>query len=254
MKSLCSKLFLFLLLGSCHSMLMAQEVEILESKSSTSSIGIIAGYNRSPNFTTSSKPGFYTGVSYEKPFEEETGNSTSSIIIRGMYESMSAFFEVPGSSYPSRLPSGTVVDFKTRHTTDIEYNMATVEVMYKLNLFDSKFGFTIGPSVSIPVNATIEKRFDIIEPENAKFEKDPSIPIERYVNDDRTIITSPRSEITELHPFRFALKFGVHYELLFTRTLVVPHIGYNYGLTTTSNVDGVRLNALQAGLEVRFSL
>lgn len=251
---MCTKLFLFLILGCCQSILMAQEVEIVESKTSTSSIGIIAGYNPFPKFTTSSKPGFYAGLSFEKQFEEENANSTSSIIIRGMYESMSAFFEVPGESYPSRLPNGTEVNQKTRHTTNIRYSMATIEAVYKLNPFGSKFGFTVGPSLSLPLSTSIEQRFELLEPNDVRIDIDPSIPADRYLDSNRTIITSPEGPIKELNPFRIALKFGVHYELIVARTVIVPHIGYNYGLTTTSKVDGVRINAIQAGVEVRFAL
>ena len=254
MKSMCSKLFLFLIICCCHTMMMAQEVEILESNTATSSIGIIAGYNRFPNFSTSSKPGFYTGLSYEMKLGEEVANSKSSIIFRGMYESMPAFFEVPGEPYPSRLPDGTELVSPTRHATYLDYNMVTLEAVYKQNLFGTKFGFTIGPSVSIPVSTSIEKRFEFLQPNNGRFGKDPQIPDECNSNVYRTIMTQPKGDIKELHPFRFALQFGVHYELLLARTLVVPHIGYNFGITNTSAVDGVRINALQAGVEVRFAL
>jgi len=215
----------------------------------------ISGDDRCPNFSTGSNPGFYAGLTYEMQLGEEVANSKSSIIFRGMYESMPAFFEVPGAAYPSRIPgTGVEVVSTTRHTTNISYNMATLEAVYKLNLFGSMFGFTVGPSVSIPVGSSVEQRFELLEPNNVKFERDPSIPAERYINFDRTIITSPEGAIKEINPFRFAVKFGVHYEFLVARTLVVPHLGYNFGVTTTSSVDGVRINALQGGVEVRFAL
>ena len=214
----------------------------------------ISGDDRCPNFSTGSNPGFYAGLTYEMQLGEEVANSKSSIIFRGMYESMPAFFEVPGAPYPSRLPDGTEVVSTTRHTTDIKYNMATLEAVYKLNLFGSMFGFTVGPSVSIPISSSVEQRFELLQPNNVKFEQDPNIPAERYLNFDRTIVTSPLGDIKELNPFRFAIKFGVHYEFLVARTLVVPHLGYNFGVTTTSSVDGVRINALQGGVEVRFAL
>jgi hypothetical protein len=253
MKSMCTKLFLFLLIGCCHFVLMAQDVEILESNTASSSIGIIGGYNRFPNFCTCSKHGFYTGLSYEMILGEEIANSKSSIIFRGMYESMPAFFEVPGEPYPSRLPDGTELVSPTRNASYLDYNMVTLEAVYKQNLIDTKFGFTVGPSVSIPVSTSIEKRFEFLQPNNGRFGKDPQIPDECNSNVYRTIVTEPKGEIKELHPFRLALKFGVHYELLLAQTIVVPHISYNYGLTNTSNVDGVRINALQAGVEVRFA-
>lgn len=254
MKSMCTKLFLFLLVGCCHTMLISQEVESLETNSSTSSIGIIAGYNRFPIFTTDSKHGFYSGLSYEMKLGEKVAYSKSSIILRGMYESMPTFFSVPGSSYPLRLSNGSEVRTITRHATYIEYNIATVEAVYKQNLFGSSFGITVGPSFSIPISTSIEKRFELLYPTDMKFDKDPSIPDERYEDEYRTIITQPKDDIKELNPFRFALKCGVHYELLLERTIVVPHIGYNFGITNTSSVDGVRINALQAGVEVRFAL
>lgn len=215
----------------------------------------IAGDDRCPNFSTGSNPGFYAGLTYEMQLGEEVANSKSSIIFRGMYESMPAFFEVPGAPYPSRLP-GTAQEIisTTRHTTNIKYNMATIEAVYKLNLFGSMFGFTVGPSISFPIGSSVEQRFELLEPNNVRFERDTTIPAERYINFDRTIITAPEGDIKELNPFRFAIKFGVHYEFLVARTLVVPHLGYNFGVTTTSSVDGVRINALQGGVEVRFAL
>jgi len=214
----------------------------------------ISGDDRCPNFSTGSNPGFYAGLTYELQLGEEVANSKSSIIFRGMYESMPAFFEVPGAPYPSRLPDGTEVTSTTRHTTDIKYNMVTLESVYKLNLFGSMFGFTVGPSVSIPIGSSVEQRFELLEPNNVKFTRDSSIASENYLNFDRTIVTAPNGDIKGLNPIRFAVKFGVHYELLVARTLVVPHIGYNFGITTTSASDGVRINALQAGVEVRFAL
>jgi len=214
----------------------------------------ISGDDRCPNFTTGSNPGFYAGLTYEMQLGEEVANSKSSIIFRGMYESMPAFFEVPGAPYPSRLLDGTEVTSTTRHTTNIKYNMATIEAVYKLNLFGSMFGFTVGPSISFPIGSSVEQRFELLEPNNVKFERDTAIPAERYINFDRTIITAPEGAIKEVNPFRFAVKFGVHYEFLVARTLVVPHLGYNFGVTTTSSVDGVRINALQGGVEVRFAL
>ena len=139
---------------------------------------------------------------------------------------------------------------------EIKYQTVDLELMYKLNLFNSNFGIIVGPTVGLVVGSSKEQRMELVSPLNAVF--DSSVvaqqgkPI-KYVNNNRGIITY-EGDIEDRQAIRVAVKAGVQYELPIGRVLLVPSVNYNFGITEVSPTDNLRINALQAGVDLRFAL
>lgn len=231
-------------------------------------VGPVIGYNRSlhasgfqsiagdvlcPDFTQGNGNGYYFGGSIEYLLGHPK-DSKSSIIARVVYSFLPAGYEIPGDRLPSLDPDGNVVYSTTRHVAEIKYSMVEFEAIYKLNLFNSYFGVVVGPTVGLVVNSSREQRMELIEPLNAQF--DPSLDqfgnVE-YINNNRAIITG-RDNIPDKSPIRVGVKAGVQYEMPVGRLLLVPSLYYNFGITEVSATDNLRINALQAGVDLRFAL
>ena len=231
-------------------------------------VGPVMGYNRSlhasgfqsvagdalcPDFTQGTGNGFYVGGSFEYLLGKPE-NSKSSIIARVVYNYMPAFYEQPGDQLPSLDANGNVVISSVRHVAEIEYSTIDLEAIYKLNLFNSGFGVVVGPTIGFVIGSDREQRMELVEPLNAVF--DPSLFPEgtvEYVNNGRGIITA-RDDIPDHSAIRVAVKAGVQYELPIGRLLLVPTIYYNFGITEVSPTANLRINALQAGVDLRFAI
>ena len=93
---------------------------------------------------------------------------------------------------------------------------------------------------------------NLVQPLNAQF--DPTFcPECEYINDGRTVITG-RDNIPNHSAIRVAIKAGAQYEIPVGRLLLVPAIYYNFGVTEVSAADNLRINAFQAGIDLRFAL
>ena len=249
-------------------------------------IGPVFGYNRSmhsvslktfadagnaniapcPTFENGQSNGFYAGFTYEHILGDYK-NSNSSIIARVMYQTMPSYLEVGGDEYPSLLTyvdaNGNVVKEEivmssTLWTAEVDYSMVTAEAVYKINPFEGmNLGFTIGPTFDFGMKKNLDYRMKLITPRNAQFTRpkdyDPNVDTYYYENNDRTIVFYS-DEIKNSSSFRFGLKAGVQYEILFGRMYVVPGIQYNFGITNLSSDQSWRVNAIQAGFDIRFSL
>lgn len=232
-------------------------------------VGPVAGYNRSlhssgfqsvsgdvlcPDFTSGTANGYYLGVSAEymlgKPSE-----SKSSIIARVVYNYMPAYYEKPGDRLPSiDQTNGSIVYSTVRHVAEIKYSTIDLEAIYKLNLFNSNFGVVIGPTIGVPVAVSRQQRMELIEPLNAQF--DPSLYPDnkfKYINNNRGIITA-EDNIPDKSGIRLAIKAGVQYEMPIGKLLLVPCMYYNFGITEVSASNNLRINAIQAGVDLRFAL
>jgi hypothetical protein len=231
-------------------------------------IGPVGGYNSSlhssgfqsvagdvlcPDFEQGSANGYYFGFSGEYLLGKPQ-DSKSSIIARIVYNYMPAFYQVAGDRLPSINPATNgVVESEVQHVASIEYGLVDFEVVYKLNLFNSNFGIVVGPSVGMPIKATIEQRMELIEPLNAVF--DPTLaPNAVYTNNGRTIITKENGDIEDKAALRVAIKAGVQYEIPIGRLLLVPCMYYNFGVTEVSPANNLRVNALQIGADLRFAI
>lgn len=231
-------------------------------------VGPVIGYNRSlhasgfqsiagdvlcPDFTQGNGNGYYFGGSIEYLLGHPK-DSKSSIIARVVYSFLPAGYQIPGDRLPSLDPDGNVVYSTTRHVAEIKYSMVEFEAIYKLNLFNSYFGIVVGPTVGLVVKSQREQRMELIEPLNAQF--DPSsnqFGNVKYINNNRAIITG-QDNIPGKSPIRVGVKAGVQYEMPVGRLLLVPSLYYNFGITEVSATDNLRINALQAGVDLRFAL
>lgn len=247
-------------------------------------IGPVFGYNRSlhsvslksfadagneniapcPTFENGQDNGFYIGFTYEHILGDFK-NSNSSIIIRAMYQTMPSYLEVTGDRYPSLVSvldaNGNVikqelVNSSTLHTMQVEYSLVTLEAVYKINPFEGMtLGFTIGPTFDYSLTKNFNQQFKLKEPLNARFRRADNweqLGI-RYENNDRTIIVNDGA-IPDASGLRFAVKVGVQYEILMGRLYFVPGINYNFGITNLESKQSWRVSALQAGMDIRFSL
>lgn len=231
-------------------------------------VGPVIGYNRSlhasgfqsvagdvlcPDFTAGSGNGYYFGGSFEYLLGSPK-DSKSSIIVKALYNFMPAFFDEPGDRLPSLDPNNEVVFSSVRHVAEINYSTVNLELLYKLNLFDSDFGVVVGPDIGFVMNVDREQRMELIEPLNAVF--DPSLFPDgdvEYINNGRGIITGS-DDIPDKSTLRVAIKVGAQYELPIGRVLLVPHLFYNFGITEVSPSANLRINALQAGVDLRFAI
>ena len=231
-------------------------------------VGPVLGYNRSlhasgfqsvagdvlcPDFTEGNGNGFYFGLSAEYLLGSPK-DSKSSIIARAVYSYLPAYYEKPGDNLPSLDESGNVVYSEVRHVAEIKYSMLEIEGIYKLNLFNSNFGVVVGPTVGFVLASERQQRMELISPLNAVFDSTLFEPgTVRYINNGRAIITG-EDDIPDKSPIRVAVKVGAQYEMPIGRLLLVPCIYYNFGITEVSASDNLRINALQAGFDLRFAL
>lgn len=238
-------------------------------------LGPVAGYNRSmhsvrlssfvddplcPFFENGSNNGFYAGMSYEQLIGNPK-NSRHSIIARVLYSSLPSSFTKEGDTYPSLVDDGhggyTTVNSSTRHSIDVSYNLLSVEVMYKFNALGN-LGLTAGPTFDFPLKKTLTQVYQIVSPDNVQFKVDSAFvathPGAKYQDNNRTIIVRD-GNIPNSSSFRFGLKLGLQYEFIMNgRYYIVPAIYYNLGLTNLSSDESWKVNALQAGVDVRFAL
>lgn len=237
-------------------------------------IGPVIGFNRvahtlelpsfadpiCPNFVDGNDNGFYFGLSYEMMFGEAE-QSNSSLIFRVLYNTMPTFSETSEDPVPS-LVGQNIINSQTRHTLDINYSMITGEVMYKINPIKAvPVGITVGPSFDFVMTKTLDQRYELLNPQNAQFrrleEGDPDY--DKYVgvtytDNDRTIIIED-GDIPDASGFRLGLKAGIQYEIsnVITKTMIVPAIYYNFGVTNLTSGDSWRVNALQMGVDIRYA-
>lgn len=239
-------------------------------------IGPVFGYNRSmhsvelasfdeaicPRFQNGDANGFYVGLSWEQMLGE-AATSTSSFIVRVLYNTMPAYLETSENPIPSLV---TVVDANgkpideiilnssTIHTQDINYSMITGEVMYKLNPIPGlPLGITVGPTFDFAMTKTQDQRYKLVLPLEAQFKKNEASGY-KYTDNDRTIIIK-EGDIPGSEAFRFGLKAGLQFEIITSgKWYIVPAVYYNFGVTNLSSKENWRVNALQMGVDIRFAL
>lgn len=228
-------------------------------------VGPVAGYNNSlhsssfqsvsgdvqcPTFTGGTQNGYYAGLSFEYLLGKPR-DSKSSIIARAVYNTFPAFFKEGGDTRPSIDPvTGAIYDSEVEHTAEVKYSTFDIELIYKLNLFNSNFGVVIGPTIGFVADVERVQRMNLIRPDNAIFKPQDGT---EYENFGRTAITA-RDQIPGHATTRLAIKAGAQYEITVGRVLVVPCAYYNFGITKLSDADNLRVNALQVGVDIRFAL
>ncbi len=240
-------------------------------------VGPVLGYNKSmhtvelktfaqdplcPTFVDGSSNGFFGGLSFEYLLGEAE-NSNSSIIARLLYNNLPASMEQNDLDLPTRVISisgrDTVESIEYTsivHKNEVKYDLVTFEVMYKFNPIQGNgLGLTVGPTFDFALVKTQKQTMNLIRPLNAQFSRDPNAEAKgyKYTNNDRTIVIQD-GDIPNSSAFRLGLKFGVQYEVLMKGGMyIVPAVFYNFGVTNLNSDFDWRVNALQIGVDLRFS-
>lgn len=239
-------------------------------------IGPVGGYNRSmhtgefqsippelnndnlvpcPVFNGGTNNGFYVGGTMEYILGNPK-DAVSSIVGKIVFNSLPASFDVPGIPYPVvNEETGEPVSTTVQHVSEVRYQTIDADFLYKLNLFDSKFGVIAGPTIGFALGAAQqEQRFELLEPTSATF-KPLNNPDLKYSNNNRTI-TVRDGDLPNASGFRLGIKAGVQYEqpLFRNKFFLVPHIFYNFGVTKLTSAESWRVNAIQTGVDLRFAL
>lgn len=240
-------------------------------------IGPVAGFNRSlhtvelatfkesvvqcPVFTDGNANGFYAGLSFEYMLGD-LKKSNSSIIGRVLYNTMPASFTQTGDYYPSLVDNGTggtdVVYSETQHIMEVSYSMFTIEAMYKLNLFDTELGITVGPALDFPMTKTVLQQYKLTRPNNVQFNRIPEDEQQAknivYKDNDRTIEVK-NGDIDNASGVRMAVKAGLQYEIILkNKWYVVPSFYYNFPVTKVTSAEDWRVSAIQIGVDLRYAL
>lgn len=215
-------------------------------------------------FENGTDNGFFVGLSWEYLLGDvETSNS--SIIVRGLYNTFPSTLEAGGDSFPSLATvegqngGQQIINSSTEYINEVNYNVFTIEAMYKLNPFPGlPLGFAVGPTFDFAMVREQNQMMNLVEPNNAYFsnynpETQTSTDGNVYTNDGRTMVIR-EGEIDESSAFRFGLKAGVQYEILTSGKLyIVPGLFYNLGITNLSGQEDWRVDALQMGVDFRYA-
>jgi hypothetical protein len=243
-------------------------------------IGPVVGYNKSmhtgdipsfamqplcPYFDNGNSNGFYAGLSWELPIAGNV-NSRHSIITRILYNSMPASFtRETDDNYPSLIENGSqydVVNTSTTNKLDIKYSMVSLEAMYKFNVIDRfGLGLLIGPTFDFTIQKKLTQKLVLNGPNNVQFreltaeeQKKLGISIVRYEDNDRTIVVNDE-DIPDASGFRLGIKVGLQYQILMKGGFfIVPSVYYNFAVNKFVSNLNWRVNAFQAGVDVRFAL
>lgn len=209
-----------------------------------------------PKFESGSSTGFYVGWNIEFFLTKQRKDVASSIIARLLYNTLPASMELndfTGNKYPSKDPvTNKEVFTQTNYKNEIKYSLITLEAQYRLSLFGSRLSFLIGPTFDFALTKQQDITMNLVgEPLNATFVKQEGYT---YRNNDRTIAITPDPEIPNASALRIGIKGGFQYEIEIGKgTLVCPNVQYNFGLTNLQSENNWRVNAIQAGFDVRFS-
>lgn len=247
-------------------------------------LGPVAGFNRAihsakiasfaddplcPYFTNGSSNGFFFGGFYEQVIGGIT--SKHSVVARILYSTFPASFSQNNDALPSLVEDGkggyTTVISTTKHFIDVKYSLLSIEAMYKFNI-TSGIVLTAGPTFDIALQKQLIQTFKLIEPNYVRFKRVDDVVIGglrpvRYEDNDRTIVVfdgdvarpSEQNRDVKANSLRFAFKLGLQYEIITGSKIdIIPGIFYTLGLTNINSVETWKVSAIQAGVDIRFTL
>lgn len=231
----------------------------------TSDLSSLRGPVACPIFKSGSATGFYVGMTGEYLLGD-VKNAKSSVILKLVYQSTPARFIETGDKLPSLVtkpgqPKADTVISTVDHKKDVEYSMIAIQPFYRFNLGGTRLGITFGVDIGIPMNATDNQTFNLIDPIGARFAFDPDQVgpdklVKRYSTDARTAFIK-EGDIVGASGMRLGLIGGLQYELTLGRMLLVPHLLYNFGITnvtTGADAENWKVSMLQIGADLRFAL
>ena len=238
-------------------------------------MGPIVGYNKvmnsggfasfsndinCPTFADGSGNGFFAGWTFEYLLGDPK-NSKSSLIARILYDNMPSSFTEKGDHLPSLVRDGstgrdTVIFTTTQHVAEIKYATIDLDLVYRFNLGNTPLGIDVGLSPGFAMTQNLVQKFQLIDPANARLVPPPDSvnpkPI-RYEESQRTAIIRDEA-LKNGNKLRIAIKAGVQYEIILRKMTLIPSINYNFGILNMTSDDSWRVNAIQAGVELRFAL
>lgn len=225
------------------------------------------GYPNCPNFNGATGMGIYAGLTMEYLFGDPT-NSSSSLIFRAMYNMFPGSSTVKLDDYDVRTPQGDIVKSSVENVLDIQYNVATFEVMYKINPIEGYgLGIVVGPTADYGLTANRKHQLNLLSPNNAYFLRSNFKPEELEAIDAHTTwttysdgnvgsqsVTYSDGKLEGASSIRIGLKAGVQYEILLSpRIYIVPALAYNFGITTLSSDFTWRVSPIQVGVDMRIA-
>lgn len=236
-------------------------------------IGPVIGYNHSNHiikkelnpaaiisyeqeFEHSFESGFFVGISLEYLLGDPA-NTNTSIIVRVVYNHLPAYFKESGDPYASRIEINgkeEIVIANTFHSMDVKYNLLSFETQFKLQLSDF-FGILIGPTFDFALKRSYIYKYGLESDQDIEFKKMEHWEQYgiRYEDNGKTMVFN-ETEIPDASSFRLGLKAGIHYYIPIGKMFLVPTISYNYGATNLTSDFDWRVNSLQLGIDVLFSL
>ncbi len=238
-------------------------------------MGPIVGYNKvmnsggfasfsndinCPTFADGSGNGFFGGWTFEYLLGDPK-NSKSSLIARILYNSMPSSFTEKGDHLPSLVHDAgtgrdTVIFTTTQHVAEVKYAVIDLDLVYRFNLGNTPLGIDVGLTPGFAMTQNLVQKFELIDPANARLVPPPDSvnpkPI-RYEDSQRTAIIRDEA-LKNGNKLRIAIKAGVQYEIILRKMTLIPSINYNFGILNMTSDDSWRVNAIQAGVELRFAL
>lgn len=209
-----------------------------------------------PVFGTGDATGYYVGLSAEFLLGE-IKDSRSSIITRLAYDVRPAQFHQGGDEYPSRvqLPDGgdTILNSTTEHVAEIKFSLINLDILYKYMIGNTRLAVTAGPSIGYVLTGEIDQKFNLLQPIDVQFDTTDNHGKYQYTNSDRTIIVK-HEDIEDRSTIRLGIKLGLQYEFSVRKFMIVPAVWYDLGITKVTPSASWRVNALQAGVDIRYAL
>lgn len=205
-----------------------------------------------PKFESGSGWGFLGGLTAEFI----PGNGNWSIV-------PAITFDTRPGNFKQRLPDVLVlldtipVNQTISTTSDVTYQLASAEVMYKQEIWQPGKSFRVsvsaGPVGSYVLGGKISQYNDLEEPQNARFAAETVPPTAHLENNGRRMVFSDNEEIPGRSSIRFSLKGGLQAEIgLFNNQIMMyPGVFYDFGLTHVTSQENWNLNSMLFQVDIR---
>ena len=209
--------------------------------------------NLCPNFKDATGIGIFVGFTLEYMLGEDKSNSSTSVIGKLLFNMYPGSITVEEKEYPMRV-GNDFVNTNVENVLNVDYNVVTLEVVYKINPIDGfGFGVIVGPAFDFAITKNRTHDYNLVSPSNAQFivnEQNNQYPLK---NNNRTRVMYD-GEIEGAGAFRLGVKVGVQYEVLLnSKFYIVPSLSYNIGITSLTSKYDWRVSPIQIGIDARYA-
>ncbi|MFH1052425.1 MAG: hypothetical protein V1779_16020 [bacterium] len=202
--------------------------------------------------------GYYIGLYFK--FNLTPGkDSYSSILLNTNLQKFNTKKIASGDSYPSLIPSDSIIDptgwdFTNTFTNmdvDIEYMFLNIDMLYNQRIFEIlPLGVSVGLSLSYPVSTNFYQTYNIVG-SDVQF---AHLPEYQYLNDDRTVVLYD-DEIKNMNKFIFGVKGLLNYNItLFDDLIISPELGVYYPLTKITEFTDWRITYSSLGISFMYKI